>query len=512
MRLRFSFLAALTVSAGCGAAESPPSGGEGGASSAATGSSGGGAGGAECEAVPCAVEAPGACGAGVKACVDGQPTGECVPADPVPFGKAVCDAPALDLDCDGDTSACGELVQSVLIDGDGDGATMGLVLQDMALDVFGYVHVVANFDNSLAFEGQSYTDEHGAFYARLGPLPSLAVVDFRPLVSNYNSFLYLADTNEQGEAFVTFSVSAGADVSTTFGDTAVIDDPNLARVTPGQPPVFVEYESPFEGESLAAGASRTVYVGGTYQEPPGAAIFRYGSDLQIIGSAVPSECNGSSSDRASFRQLAAGSGGLYAFLDASSAQETCLGATVFESGYHLVKLSEDLGAVLAQRPLSVRVHGMSARPGGAGLVVAGYAPAGVTVGDQTTAEEGGFVAWFDADLGDDVTLVSLPEMTPASVSVASDGIVTVAGTCTGQPAWGDCFVSSVLVVRLDPAGQVIWSKVLGRSGVTASAQAVASSKDFVAVGGSFTGSPFEAVGLTPPANGTLDGLVSAFRR
>ncbi|WP_437595496.1 hypothetical protein WMF28_23355 [Sorangium sp. So ce590] len=59
--------------------------------------------------------------------------------------------------------------------------------------------------------------------------------------------MYLLDVNEQGEAFVTFGVAAGPDVSTTFGDAVVNDDPNLARVTPGQPPAFVEFESPFGG-------------------------------------------------------------------------------------------------------------------------------------------------------------------------------------------------------------------------------------------------------------------------
>ncbi|WP_437923091.1 hypothetical protein WMF37_29155 [Sorangium sp. So ce291] len=59
---------------------------------------------------------------------------------------------------------------------------------------------------------------------------------------------------------------------------------------------------------------------------------------------------------------------------------------------------------------------------------------------------------------------------------------------------------------------MIWSKVLGKSGVTASAPAVATSADFVVLGGDFTGSPFEAVDLSPPANGTRDGFVSVFAR
>ncbi|WP_437751560.1 hypothetical protein [Sorangium sp. So ce1389] len=511
MRLRFSLLVALTLAAGCGSADDPSSAGEGGATAASTGSGasggGGGGGGLACEAVPCAAEAPGACAMGSRACVDGLPTGECVPAAPLPFGKAVCDEPSLDLDCDGDTSPCGELVESALIDSDG---TTEAVLQRVALDVFDYVHVLADFEGAVAFADQTYPDEYGAFYARLGPLPSLAVAEFRPLISNYNSFMYLLDVNEQGEAFVTFSVSSGPEVSTTFGDAVVNDDPNLARVTPGQPPAFVEYESPFEAESLAAGPSRSVYVGGTYQEPAGAAIFRYSPDLTIAASAIPSDCPGSVGSGPSFRELAMGSDGLYAFLEAPG--ETCVGTVAFEAGYHVVKYSEDLGAVLAQRPLNVRVSGMSARADGAGVVVAGHAPAGAPIGDETVPQEGGFVAWLDAALSDDVTLVSLPDMMPQAVSVARDGVVTVAGTCTGQPSWGDCFVSSALIVRLSPGGEVIWSKVLSKSGVTVSAPAVATSADFVVLGGDFTGSPFEAVGLSPPANGTRDGFVSVFTR
>ncbi|XXX80328.1 hypothetical protein WMF30_16315 [Sorangium sp. So ce134] len=510
MRLgvRLSLMATLTLSAGCGAGEGAPGAGGGGATAATgTGSSGGGAGGMPCEAVPCAAEAPGPCAMGSRACVDGLPTGECLPAEPLPFGKAVCDAPALDLDCDGDTSACGELAGSALVDSHG---TEQVVVQDIRLDGFGYVHVIADFEGAISFEGQSYADEYGAFYARLGPLPGLTVADFRPLISTYNSFMHLLDANEQGEAFVTFSIAAGPDVSTTFGDTAVSDAPNLARVTPGQPPVFVEFESPFEAESLAAGASRSVYVGGTYQDPSGAAIYRYTSDLTIAASAVPTEACAGSSGSSSFRRLSMGSDGLYAFLD--SPGDTCVGTATFESGRHLVKFSEDLDAVLARRQLNVSVSGMSARPDGAGVVVAGYAQAGAMIGGQTTAQEGGFVAWLDAALGDDVTLVSLPDMMPSAVSVARDGLVTVAGTCTGQPAWGDCFVNAALLVRLDSRGQVIWSKVLGKSGVSASGQAVATSERFVVASGDFSGSPFDAVGLSPPADGTRDGFLSVFKR